>query len=110
MLRIALVTKDVAEVTKWSRCLVQRVPSTHTSRVTPRPSPPPASDTIVGYRAFVAVVVTAYFTLIALTPRTPMMPEVSWAELLPLSVVYLALGIWGFDYARRRGNVLISLA
>ena len=28
------------------------------------------------------------------------MPGVSWAQLLPLSVLYLALGIWGFDYAR----------
>jgi len=70
----------------------------------------PATDAIVGYRTFVAVVVTAYFTLIALTPRTPMMPEVSWAQLLPISVLYLALGIWGFDYARRRGNVVISVA
>lgn len=117
MLRIARVTKNVAEVTKWSRCLVRSVGSTHTFCVTRRPSflrlrsgqAGPAGDTIVGYRAFVAVIVTAYFTLIALTPRTPMMPEVSWAELLPLSVLYLALGIWGFDYARRRSNVLIAL-
>jgi signal transduction histidine kinase len=69
----------------------------------------PASDAIVGYRTFVAVVVAAYFTLIALTPRTPMMPEVSWAELLPLSVLYLALGIWGFDHARRRSSLTISV-
>jgi signal transduction histidine kinase len=79
--------------------------------VTQRSSRPAStSDAIVGYRTFVAVVVTAYFTLIALTPRTPMMPEVSWAQLLPISVLYLALGIWGFDYARRRGNVVISVA
>jgi len=70
----------------------------------------PASDAIVGYRTFVAVVVAAYFTLIALTPRTPMMPEVSWAQLLPISVLYLALGIWGFDYARRRSSLMISVA
>lgn len=69
----------------------------------------PASDAIVGYRTFVAVVVAAYFTLIALTPRTPMMPEVSWARLLPISVLYLALGIWGFDYARRRSSPMISV-
>jgi signal transduction histidine kinase len=69
----------------------------------------PAGDAIVGYRTFVAVVVTAYFTLIALTPRTPVMPGVSWAQLLPLSALYLALGIWGFDYARRRSNLLVSL-
>jgi signal transduction histidine kinase len=66
-------------------------------------------DAIVGYRAFVAVIVAAYFTLIALTPRTPRMPEVSWVQLLPLSAVYLALGISGFDYARRRGSMLISI-
>jgi signal transduction histidine kinase len=70
----------------------------------------PARDAIVGYRTFVAVVVAAYFTLIALTPRTPMMPEVSWAQLLPISVLYLALGIWGFDYARRRSSLIISVA
>ena len=71
---------------------------------------PPGRDAIVGYRAFVAVVVAAYFTLIALTPRAAWMPVVSWGQLLTLSGLYLALGIWGFDYARRRGSVLISLA
>jgi signal transduction histidine kinase len=71
---------------------------------------PPGSDAIVGYRTFVAVVVAAYFTLIALTPRTAMMPEVSWVQLLPISVLYLALGIWGFDYARRRRSLTISVA
>jgi signal transduction histidine kinase len=70
----------------------------------------PARDAIVGYRTFVAVVVAAYFTLIALTPRTPAMPDVSWAQLLPLSLLYLALGIWGFDYARRRGNLIVGVA
>jgi signal transduction histidine kinase len=81
------------------------------SRVTIRASgSAPAGDAIVGYRTFVAVVVAAYFTLIALTPRTPMMPEVSWAQLLPISLLYLALGIWGFDYARRRSSLTISVA
>jgi len=56
------------------------------------------------------VVVAAYFTLIALTPRTPMMPDVSWAQLLPISVLYLALGIWGFDHARRRSSLIVSVA
>ncbi|MDQ3171152.1 MAG: sensor histidine kinase [Acidobacteriota bacterium] len=64
---------------------------------------------IVGYRVFVAIVASAYFTLIALTPRTAMMPEVAWAPLVPLSVLYLVLGIWGFDYAQRRGNIVISV-
>jgi len=70
----------------------------------------PAHDAIVGYRTFVAVVVSGYFTLIALTPRTAMMHEVSWAQLLPLSGFYLVLGIWGFDYARRRTNRVVSVA
>jgi signal transduction histidine kinase len=69
-----------------------------------------ASDAIVGYRTFVAVVAAAYFTLIALTPRTNMMSEVAWLQLLPLSALYLALGIWGFDFARRRNNLIIALA
>jgi signal transduction histidine kinase len=70
------------------------------------------SDAIVGYRTFVAVIAAAYLTLIALTPRTDMMmmQEISWAQLLPLSVLYLLLGISGFDYARRRSSVPISLA
>jgi signal transduction histidine kinase len=81
------------------------------SRVTSRSAPSaPGRDPIVGYRPFVAVVVAGYFTLIALTPRTPMMPEFSWAQLLPLSLLYLALGIWGFDYARRRSNLIVAMA
>jgi signal transduction histidine kinase len=92
-------------------CLVDGARSTHTSFVNVRSSGSlPGSDAIVGYRTFVAVVVTAYFTLIALTPRTPMMPDVAWTQLLPLSVLYLALGIWGFDYARTRRSVLVSLS
>jgi len=68
-------------------------------------------DAIVGYRTFVAVIAAAYLTLIALTPRTDMMMgEISWVLLVPLSGLYLLLGIWGFDYARRRGSVPISLA
>ncbi len=68
------------------------------------------SDAIVGYRAFLAVVVAAYFTLIALTPRAAWMPDVLWAQLVPLSALYLSLGIWGFDYARRRSSLPISLS
>ncbi len=70
----------------------------------------PAGDGIAGYRTFVSVVVAAYFTLIALTPRASWMPQVSWTQLLPFSGLYLALGIWGFDYAVRRGNLFLSLA
>ena len=68
------------------------------------------SDPIVGYRTFVTVIAAAYFTLIALTPRTDMMQAVDWERLLPVSALYLVLGIWGFDFARRRSHVLISLA
>jgi signal transduction histidine kinase len=86
--------------------------------VTPGPSvSSPAGDTIVGYRTFVAVVAAAYFTLIALRPTAMMPPDdmmpaatIAWGRLLPLSGLYLALGVWGFDYARRRGSVAISLA
>jgi signal transduction histidine kinase len=67
-------------------------------------------DAIVGYRTFVAVIAAAYVTLIVLTPRTAMMGDVSWPQLLMLSSLYLVLGIWGFDYARRRRSVPISLA
>jgi hypothetical protein len=83
------------------------------SDVTPSPSGSSSqSDPIVGYRTFVAVIAAAYVTLIALTPRTGMMmtQEISWAQLLPLSGLYLLLGISGFDYARRRRRLPISLA
>jgi len=74
-------------------------------------APAQSGDAIVGYRTFVAVIAAAYLTLIALTPRTNMMMgEVSWGLLLPLSGLYLLLGIWGFDFARRRRSVPISLA
>jgi signal transduction histidine kinase len=71
-----------------------------------------ASDTIVGYRTFVAVIAAAYLTLIALTPRDDMMmmEEISWWRLLPLCGMYFVIGIWGFDYARRRNTVPISIA
>jgi hypothetical protein len=68
------------------------------------------SDAIVGYRAFLAVVITVYVTLIALTPRAAWMPDALWAQLLPLSALYLSLGIWGFDYARRRSSLPMSLS
>jgi signal transduction histidine kinase len=93
-------------------CLVGDQRWTHTANVTSRSirSIRGGSDAIVGYRTFVTVVIAAYFTLIALTPRTPMMPDVSWMQLLPLSALYLAFGIWGFDFARRRGSLFISMA
>jgi signal transduction histidine kinase len=92
--------------------LVEDVAPADTSRVTDRSAGPASEgdDAIVGYRAFVAVVVAAYFTFIALTPRQPWMPVVSWVQLLPLSALYLVLGIWGFDYARRRSHLFVSIA
>jgi signal transduction histidine kinase len=90
---------------------VAAVAPADTSGVTDRSSGSASGgDAIVGYRAFVTVVVAAYFTIIALTPRQSWMPVVSWAQLLPLSALYLALGIWGFDYARRRNRRLVSVA
>jgi signal transduction histidine kinase len=65
---------------------------------------------IVGYRTFVAIVAAAYFTLIALTPRPWDMAPVPWVQLVPLSALYLALGIWGFEYAQRRATLAVSLA
>jgi signal transduction histidine kinase len=111
MLGGRLCTKHVPKVTTSSLCLVDVRRSADTVRVTPGSSTfTSGSDSIVGYRTFVAVIVTAYFTLIALTPRSEMMQAVAWAQLLPLSGLYLVLGIAGFDYARRRGSVVISLA
>jgi signal transduction histidine kinase len=75
------------------------------------PSSRAAADTIVGYRTFVAVIAAAYLTLIALHPNDDMMmEEISWARLLPLCALYLVIGIWGFDFARRRSSVPISIA
>ena len=83
--------------------LLKTVAPTDTSSVMDRSAgSASAGDAIVGYRAFVAVIVAAYFTIIALTPRQSWMPVVPWVQLLPLSALYLGLGIWGFDYARRR--------
>src|SRR5689334_14011487 len=69
-------------------------------------------DAIVGYRTFVAVVVAAYVSVIVLTPRDSMMmpSRIDWMQMVPLSTLYLVLGIWGFDYARQRSSVPISLA
>jgi hypothetical protein len=65
---------------------------------------------IVGYRAFVAIVVTAYFTIIALTPPLAWETEpVPWPVFGGLSLLYLALGIWGFELARRRRSLVLSL-
>lgn len=65
---------------------------------------------IVGYRTFVVIVAVAYFTLIVLTPPPAWQPKpVPVPALAVLSVLYLALGIWGFDFARRLNRTWISL-
>jgi signal transduction histidine kinase len=70
----------------------------------------PAGD-IVGYRAFLAIVVTAYATIIALTPPLAWETDpVPWPLFAALSLVYLGLGIWGFALARRHRRLPLSLA
>jgi signal transduction histidine kinase len=71
----------------------------------------PAAGEIVGYRAFVVIVAAAYLTVIALTPRPAWQTRPVPVPLLAaLSVLYLALGIWGFEAARRYGRLPLSLA
>lgn len=62
---------------------------------------------IAGYRTFLAVVAISYFTLIALLPWRWGPPDMT--QLIPFSVLYLVLGIWGFDYAQRMRRLPISL-
>jgi signal transduction histidine kinase len=69
----------------------------------------PSAD-IVGYRTFVVVVAAAYFTLVTLAPRPAWGKPVPVLPLAALSVLYLALGIWGFDIAQRRRRLLLSIA
>jgi len=65
---------------------------------------------IAGYRTFVAIVSVNYFTLLVLTPRGwSAHPPPLWA-LVALGALYLALGIWGFEYAQRVRRVPVSLA
>jgi signal transduction histidine kinase len=72
--------------------------------------PSPYAGDIAGYRTFVAIVAVNYFTLIALTPRAWGAEPVPFWQLASASVVYLALGIWGFEFAHRVGRVVVSLA
>jgi signal transduction histidine kinase len=68
----------------------------------------PYAGDIAGYRAFVVIISISYFTLIALSPRTWGPPVPFW-QVGFLSVIYLALGIWGFELAQRLGRVWLSL-
>lgn len=111
MLKTAPSRRHVPEVTKWSCCLVRAAGDCHTvlAVASVHPSTRPDGD-IVGYRAFVAIVATAYFTIIALTPRPAWdTAPVPWWQLAGLSVLYLALGIQGFAFARRQQRVWLSL-
>ena len=65
---------------------------------------------IVGYRTFVAIVAIAYFTIIALTPRASWETvPTSWGQLVVLSTLYLALGIWGFEQVQRQRRFVVSV-
>jgi signal transduction histidine kinase len=79
----------------------------HDARPTVHPSP--QTGAIAGYRTFVAIVAVNYFALIALTPRAWGARPSFW-PLATLSVLYLALGIWGFEFAQRVRRVPVSLA
>ncbi|HET7697375.1 MAG TPA: sensor histidine kinase [Vicinamibacterales bacterium] len=79
----------------------------HAVRQTVHPSP--QAGAIAGYRTFVAIVAVNYFALIALTPRTWGARPSFW-PLAALSVLYLALGIWGFEFAQRVRRLPVSLA
>ena len=72
--------------------------------------PPASAGEIAGYRTFVAIVAVNYFTLIAVQPRAWGADPVPVWQLVLLSVLYLALGIWGFAFAQRLGRVPVSLA
>lgn len=77
--------------------------------VRPNVHPSPETGAIAGYRTFVAIVAVNYFTLIALTPSAWGARPSFW-PLAILSVSYLALGIWGFEYAQRVRRLPVSLA
>jgi signal transduction histidine kinase len=63
---------------------------------------------IAGYRTFLAVVAISYFTLIALLPYRWGPPDMRL--LVPASLAYLVMGIWGFEYATRVRRLPVSLA
>ena len=65
---------------------------------------------IAGYRTFVAIVSVNYVTLLVLTPKAwSAEPAPLWL-LVALGVLYLGLGIWGFEYAQRVRRIPVSLA
>jgi signal transduction histidine kinase len=74
------------------------------------PSAESASE-IVGYRTFVAIVSVNYVTLLLLTPAPAWAPAPAplW-QVASVGLLYLALGIWGFEYAQRVRRIPVSLA
>ena len=73
--------------------------------------PPDTPSEIVGYRTFVAIVSVNYITLLLLTPPPAWAPKPAPLWLLAsVGLLYLALGIWGFDYAHRVRRLPVSLA
>lgn len=71
---------------------------------------PSSAPDILGYRPFVAIVVIAYVTIIALTPRAAWeTAPTSWGQLGALSMLYLVLGIWGFEQVQRQGRFALSV-
>lgn len=75
-----------------------------------KPSTDSASE-IVGYRTFVAIVSVNYITLLLLTPAPAWAPAPAplW-QVASVGLLYLALGIWGFEYAQRVRRIPVSLA
>lgn len=75
-----------------------------------KPSTDTASE-IVGYRTFVAIVSVNYITLLLLTPAPAWAPAPAplW-QVASVGLLYLALGIWGFEYAQRVRRIPVSLA
>lgn len=98
----------VPKVTKWSRALERTDCCTQNALDLNDTHPSPYAGDIAGYRTFVAIVAVNYFTLLVLTPRTWGTPAPLW-QLVTLGTVYLALGIWGFEYAQRVRRIPVSL-
>jgi signal transduction histidine kinase len=74
-----------------------------------RMQPSPYAGDIAGYRTFVAIVSVNYVTLLVLTPRAWGADPAPLWQLLGLGAAYLALGIWGFEYAQRMRRLPVSL-
>ena len=78
------------------------------SRLTTVTTPDSHVPQIAGYRTFLAVVAISYFTMIALLPYRWGPPDMRL--LIPASLAYLVMGIWGFEYATRVRRLPVSLA